>query len=140
MVHSKECGKPRFTLVSSNESTKAVELKFKNLSTRKLSQYYCTKMKILETIRKNLNASGFKANDTILNRYNVWAILVSTSAIASHIAYILYEVNTVDEYMRTIFMLTVGCAILMSFLTMVVRKGELNNLIDNFQAIITEGE
>lgn len=95
-------------------------------------------MHILKTVRKNLNASGFKANDIILNKYNVGAILVTTSSLASTFAYILCEVNTVDEYMRAVFMLTVGCAILTSFLTMIVNKGELNDLIDNFQTIITE--
>lgn len=97
-------------------------------------------MKILKTVRKNLNASGFKPNDILLNKYNVLAISISTSAIVSHILHILYEVNTVDEYMRTVFMLTAGCAIFMSFLTMIEKKTELNNLIDSFQSIITESK
>lgn len=97
-------------------------------------------MEILETFRKNFNESGFKPDDIILNKYNVWFILVFISVFLSNILYIVYEVKTIEEYMRTIFMINAGCGIFLSFLDMIVKKTELNNLIDDIQAIITKSK
>lgn len=97
-------------------------------------------MKIFETIQKNFNALGFNANDVLLSAHHIRAILMSISAIISQFVYVLYNVNTVEENMRTIFMLIVGISVFISFVSIVSGKTELNDMIDNVQQIITESK
>lgn len=98
-------------------------------------------MKIFQTIRKNFVAIGFKANDTaIVNGHNIRITVISSLAIASQIAYVLNEVNRIEEYMRSFVMIAAGIGIFVSFLATVFRKTELNDLIDKCQAVTSKSK
>lgn len=98
-------------------------------------------MKIFQTIQKNLDVIGFRANDSsLLNKENVRAILVSIPAITSQFVYVLCEVNSVEQYLRSFCMITAGTGVFISFGTTIFKKTELNDLIDQFQAITIKGK
>lgn len=97
-------------------------------------------MKIFQIIRKNFNALGFSVDDCTINKNNIWAILISSSAIASQFVYTWYEVDSIEEYVQCIFMITGGLGISISFLSIILKKTELSDLIDELNETISKSK
>lgn len=95
---------------------------------------------MFETVQKKLNKIGFGANHSPLNKYHIRGVLISMSAIASQFKYVFHEVNSVQEYMLSFFIIIVGIAIFISFLTTIFKITDLYELIYDIQAITTKSE
>lgn len=98
----------------------------------------CEKMKIFQTIQKNFHALDFRANDTTLNKHNIWPITLFGSTIVSQLIYVLYEVESIEEYTLCSFAITVEIRIYISFLSTICRKTVLYDFIGDLQAVITK--
>lgn len=97
-------------------------------------------MKIFQTIRKNLNAVGYRVNDSALNKNHILALLIASSVIAAQFVYGFCEANSIEEYTLCFFMITTGIGIFISFFSTILRKKEMNELFTNLEAVINESK
>lgn len=99
-------------------------------------------MRIFENNKHNLHAIGLAVDGS--SRYefvhHARAVLICTLGIVSQFLYALLSVNTVEEYMRCIFMITTGIGAAISYYSVIERKTELHALIDSLQIVVGESK
>lgn len=65
-------------------------------------------MIIFESAKKNLASLGYDANKRPFHRKQLSKVMQSFLAIVLECLYIVYDANTVREYINSIFMTTIG--------------------------------
>lgn len=95
---------------------------------------------MFETIQNQLNEIGFAANHGPFHITHIRGVLISISAIASQIVYVLREVLSVQDYMHSIFTIIVAIAIFISFVTTIFKSKELHDFISNIRTTLTESK
>lgn len=98
-------------------------------------------MKIFRISQDELAAIGFGKDDVpFKNELHFRGIIVSSIGMTTQLLYLLYEAETVGEYMLSVFTIIVGVAIFASYFTTIFKINEMSNFIDSYQKFIEESK
>lgn len=98
-------------------------------------------IKLFETMQTNLINLGFIPNQKMpFNVQHTRGCIIGFLAIVLHFAFLVYEADTVKQCMDSIFMITVGIAMLTSFVSTVFKTETLFIVIDGLQEIVNKRE
>lgn len=96
-------------------------------------------IKLLETTQTNLINLGFIPNQkNPINVQHTRGFIIGLLAIVLHFAFLVYEADTLKQCMDSIFMITVGIAILISFVSTVFKTETLFTVINGLQEIVNK--
>lgn len=99
-------------------------------------------VKIFQTIQKNMAAMGFKPNQQqnhhrqVNSGQIVWVIkcFLDISILA---VYVFCKANRIEEYMDSVFSLTVVAGVTVAFVSIILHNDKLFNMIDRTEMELT---
>lgn len=109
-------------------------------SKEKKSQLPSRKIKILQTIQKNIVTIGIGTNSaTKLKSFNariLWGLLILGIAIISNMMYIIDDVETFAEYTQSIYKCSAYILEALDLLIAIYISSETNIMIDNCERLV----
>lgn len=98
-------------------------------------------IKLFESIQSNMINLGFIPNQkNPFNLQHLRGFIIGLLAIILHFVFFVHVANTIKQYMDSIFMTTVGIAILVSFVSSVLKTKEIFDLINGLEEVINKSE
>lgn len=93
------------------------------------------KMKIYQTVHKTMAAIGFTPNQQQNNQRqwssgHIFSVVINSINTFSLSAYIFYEANGIEEYMDSIFSLTMTVGVSVAFISIIFKNDKLFNAIE----------
>lgn len=114
------------------------------MSTEELHNHINAKMKLFQTLRRNLAIVKFDPNQTDsffgLIRQHCSCFSQSSLSIVSLTLYLVHDANSVKEYMDSMFLTTAAVTIFASFSSTVFKTPELYTLLNNAETVGNDSE
>lgn len=104
------------------------------------SEMETKKLKIFESVKKMLASIDLNANQRPFHRKQLLHIVQGFCAIILQCLYLVYEANTIREYMNSIFMTTVGILVYMGFWSAIFKTTIIYEFIDQYETIVNGSE
>lgn len=101
------------------------------------------KMKILQTVQKELAFVGFAPNqqqntNRTFSKIQFWGIITSLTSTSFVVVYIFHVANRTEDYMYSIFSLTASIGITVSEISMTYANDKIYNMINLCEELIAE--
>lgn len=104
------------------------------------------KMKIAQTILKNMAAMGFTPNQQQQNNgrklsfFQIIVVIILFIGIGTLFIFSFYEANNIEEYMDVIFELSAEVELFIIFLSFILKNDDVLNVIERTAKEITDSE
>lgn len=97
-------------------------------------------LEIFVTAKKNLASIHFDANKRPFHRQQLFRVALSSLAIVLECLYLVYEANTVREYINSSIFTTIGIAVYIAFLSAIVEMKTIYEFIDLYETIVNKSK
>lgn len=114
------------------------------MATKESHNHINAKMRLFQTIRKNLAILCFKQNHTdshlLLIQQHWSCFLKSALSLTSLFAYLIYVAETTNELMFSVFLSTASLFIFVAFTSTVFKTSTLYGFFDHTEFVLNESE
>lgn len=97
-------------------------------------------MEIFKSVRKDLVFAGFDTNKRPFHRKQLLNVVKGFLAIILDFLYLVYDANTVREYINCILMAIIGVAVFTSYLSAIFETTTIYDFINGYETLINRSK